>query len=133
LKTFLFSSLFSYKKQSSGKDLSSRTNNELDCIFGWNKTNQININEIKQQSDEEKVFVLFCFSFCFIFIEKESETTSDNLYTTSKKSIHDYFKEKSYKKAQRLYQQTESNQINSGNKFYIDKIYSFISKQKNII
>jgi hypothetical protein len=46
-------SLFSYKKQSSGKDLSSRTNDELDCIFGWNKTNA---NRIQQQSDDEKVF-----------------------------------------------------------------------------
>ena len=31
-------SLFSYKKQSSGKDLSRRSNDELDCIFGWNKS-----------------------------------------------------------------------------------------------
>ena len=42
---------FSYKKQSSGKDLSSRTNDELDSIFGWNKGNQLK----QQQSDEEQV------------------------------------------------------------------------------
>jgi len=83
---------FNYKKQSSGKDLSSRTNDELDCIFGWNKSNQKNLDQTKQHSDEEK----------------ESETTSDNPYITSNKSMHDYFKEKSLKKAQRQYQQLES-------------------------
>ncbi len=77
-------SVFSYKKQSSGKDLRSRTNNELDCIFGRNKP-----NDNQQQSDEEKV-------------------ESDNHYITSNKSIHDYFKEKSLKKAQRM----ESNKSN---------------------
>ena len=35
--SFLRLLLFSYKKQSSGKDLSRRSNDELDCIFGWNK------------------------------------------------------------------------------------------------
>lgn len=56
-KEFLFL-LFSYKKQSSGKDLSTRTNGELDCIFGWNKANQI-----EQQSDQQKVFFHSLFSF----------------------------------------------------------------------
>lgn len=90
---------FTYKKQSSGKDLSSRTNDELDCIFGWNKANQKANNETKQQSDEEQ--------------EKESETISDNFYITSKKSIHDYFKEKSLKKAQRRTESTNCEQTDS--------------------
>jgi hypothetical protein len=46
---------------------------------------------------------------------KESETISDNFYITSKKSINDYFKEKSLKKAQRQFKQAEL--INSGEKF----------------
>lgn len=66
MKIFFFK--FSYKKQSSGKDLSSRTNHELDCIFGWNKANQKNNEEAKSQSDEEKVFILFFFNFIFIVI-----------------------------------------------------------------
>lgn len=56
---------FSYKKQSSGKDLSSRTNDELDSIFGWNKANQL--KQEQQQSDEEKVCFHFQFHFHFFF------------------------------------------------------------------
>ncbi len=51
---FVFS-FFSYKKQSSGKDLSSRTNDELDCIFGWNKAIEINANELKEAAEKDKV------------------------------------------------------------------------------
>lgn len=100
--------IFSYKKQSSGKDLSSRSNNELDCIFGWNKTNQKNTEEAKQQSDEEKVLFKFYFICIFILYLKETETLSDNHYITSKQSINDYFKQKSKKKAEKQYQQIES-------------------------
>ncbi|CAF4520536.1 unnamed protein product [Rotaria sp. Silwood2] len=50
---------FTYKKQSSGKDLSSRSNNELDSVFGWNKDKKINFDQIKQDEheDEEKVLL----------------------------------------------------------------------------
>ena len=71
--------MFSYKKQSSGKDLSSRSSSELDCIFGWNKINQNNIQQAKEAEEEEK----------------EAEQISENQYVTSKQSIHDYFKQKS--------------------------------------
>jgi len=71
---------FTYKKQSSGKDLSLRSHNELDCIFGWNKSVQNN-QQMELDQDNE-----------------ESEIVSDNLYTTSKQSINDYFKQKSSKK-----------------------------------
>ncbi|CAF3829257.1 unnamed protein product [Rotaria sp. Silwood1] len=83
---------FTYKKQSSGKDLSSRSNNELDCIFGWNKTNKINIDQTKQDDYNNE--------------EKNIEIISDNLYKTSKQSIQDYFKDKSKKKAQHQSQQS---------------------------
>ncbi|CAF1385023.1 unnamed protein product [Rotaria sordida] len=98
---------FTYKKQSSGKDLSSRSNNELDCIFGWNKDNQINPDQTKQDSDEEK----------------KSETISDNLYKTSKQSIHDYFKEKSKKKG--LIQSGECQSSNDHQINSVDKSSSY--------
>ena len=65
---------FRYKKQSSGKDLSSRSANELECIFG------------KSSPDSAKIE------------EEEEEEAADNLYTTSKQSISDYFREKSRQK-----------------------------------
>jgi len=83
---------FTYKKQSSGKDLSLRSHNELDCIFGWNKSVQNN-----QQMDLDQD-------------NEESEIVSDNLYTTSKQSINDYFKQKSSKKHQRS-QSSNTKQI----------------------
>jgi hypothetical protein len=46
------------------------------------------------------------------FSIKEKEKVSDNHYVTSNQSMNDYFKEKSLKKAQRLFQQTESTNIN---------------------
>jgi len=73
---------FNYKKQSGGKDLSSRSNHELDCIFGWNKANQINEQE-KQDKQEQ---------------EEDKQT---DLYVTSQQSIQDYFKQKFIKKAQK--------------------------------
>ncbi|CAF3758101.1 unnamed protein product [Rotaria magnacalcarata] len=82
----------SYKKQSSGKDLSSRSNDELDCIFGWNKGNQLKIDQIKQDSS----------------LDMTNEIISDNLYKTSEQSIEDYFKEKTKKKAQIQYEQSQS-------------------------
>lgn len=95
---------FNYKKQSSGKDLSSRTHHELDCIFGWNKGNQIKDEEAKEKEERDKEEAE----------EQESKddttTTSDNnLYTISKKSMHDYFKEKSRKKAQLLHEKSQSS------------------------
>ncbi|CAF2075942.1 unnamed protein product [Rotaria magnacalcarata] len=83
---------FTYKKQSSGKDLSSRSNDELDCIFGWNKGNQLKIDQIKQDSS----------------LDMTNEIISDNLYKTSEQSIEDYFKEKTKKKAQIQYEQSQS-------------------------
>ncbi|CAF3315834.1 unnamed protein product [Rotaria socialis] len=83
---------FTYKKQSSGKDLSSRSNDELDCIFGWNKGNQLKIDQIKQDSS----------------LDMKSEIISDNLYKTSEQSIEDYFKEKTKKKAQIQHEQSQS-------------------------
>ncbi|CAF0950758.1 unnamed protein product [Adineta ricciae] len=86
---------FTYKKQSSGKDLSSRSNHELDCIFGWNKIQQNNASKLEEQVEQEKDS------------DKEGETQSDNMYVTSKQSINDYFKEKSKKRAMDLVQQIE--------------------------
>ena len=63
--------LFSYKKQSSGKDLSSRSDNELNCIFGWNRSN---IDESKQQLDHDEVCfksLFFFYSFIFVFMEEK--------------------------------------------------------------
>jgi len=65
---------FTYKKQSSGKDLSSRSHQELDCIFGWNKT------RTERETDN---------------YETSPKQTRNNQYTTSKQSIDEYFKEKS--------------------------------------
>lgn len=94
---------FTYKKQSSGKDLSRRSNDELDCIFGWNKPVEQN-NDVRSSSDngdtgigkEEET--------------EESQSMSKNLYLTSKQSIDDYFKEKSKKKHQRAQQPPSSVQ-----------------------
>jgi hypothetical protein len=55
---------FSYKKQSSGKDLSSRSHNDLDSIFGWNKLS-IN-NQIKEQEDNQvklRILTIILFTF----------------------------------------------------------------------
>ncbi|CAF1192920.1 unnamed protein product [Adineta steineri] len=102
---------FNYKKQSSGKDLSSRSNHELDCIFGRNKKNiktNSTDNETKQQSDNDDDD------------EKKNEKLSDNLYVTSKQSITDYFKDKSKKKALKIHQQSET--INDDQTYPVDEI-----------
>ncbi|CAF1058727.1 unnamed protein product [Didymodactylos carnosus] len=66
---------FRYKKQSGGKDLSTRSSSDLDCIFGWNKMKQI------KQNDETTATTI---------VDDENKN-----YVTSKQSIQDYFKEKS--------------------------------------
>ena len=73
-------SSFRYKKQSSGKDLSSRSVNELDCIFGKNSIDSPKSTPVEVEEEEE---------------EEEVET---NLYITSKQSISDYFLEKKRKR-----------------------------------
>ena len=91
-----FKLISSYTKQSSAKDLSSRSNQDLETIFGWNsflsKDNQI-VEQKQQQIQEENI-------------------NENHLYTTSQLSIEEYFQEKFRKKIQ---QSVEINdQINSG-------------------
>lgn len=74
-------SSFRYKKQSSGKDLSSRSVNELDCIFGKNSIESPKSTPVEVEQEEKE----------------EVET---NVYITSKQSISDYFLEKKRKRAE---------------------------------
>merc|ERR1712110_979172 len=71
---------FNYKKQSGGKDLSSRSNHELDCIFGWNKAKEINQQQIDDEHEKQK--------------QLNNDDSQPNLYVTSQQSMQDYFKQK---------------------------------------
>jgi hypothetical protein len=75
----------------------------------------INSNLIKT-----KFILLFNISFSLEILFKETETISDEHYVTSTQTIQDYFKDKSKKKAQRVYQQSQSlnnDQLHSGEYF----------------
>jgi hypothetical protein len=67
-----------------------------------------------------KFILLFNISFSLRILFKESEIISDQHYLTSTQTINDYFKDKSKKKALRVYQQSQSlnnDQIDPGEYF----------------
>jgi len=76
---------FSYKKLSSGKDLSSRSHHDLDCVFGWNT-----IKQLKQEKEEE------------LAQDEANDAGGHHQHVTSKQSINDYFKQKSLVKQSQL-------------------------------
>ncbi len=82
---------------------------------GIKRIEMINNNLIKT-----KFILLFNISFSLRILFKEIETISDQHYVTSTQTIQDYFKDKSKKKAQRVYQQSQSlnnDQLHSGEYF----------------
>jgi len=86
---------FSYKKLSSGKDLSSRSHHDLDCVFGWNK-----IERLKQEKEEE-------------LAQNETKDYGDGYqHVTSKQNINDYFKQKSLVKKSKLREKCEEKTEN---------------------
>ena len=78
--------LFSYKKQSSGKDLSHRSNDELDCIFGWNKavdqSNDLCSPSNNAEEEETKVNVdgRCLSSFIRVVVQGESIDEQESLF-----------------------------------------------------